>query len=115
MVSIAPVASARLESAPPPPTSSLNSRLVAELQRSDDADACRPGVRLRASPPAAFTTKMSPPTKPSSLISPPMKAICLPTGDQRGIANWRLGGGAYNCVITPEAASSVYSLAIHQL
>ncbi len=59
--------------------------LPESIQRTDDALARRPGVRLRAfSLPSAGTTKTSPPFEPASLIRPSMKAMRVPSGLQVG-------------------------------
>ena len=87
-----------------PSICSANRILPADCHASQLGDAGMPGVRLRASPPAAGTTKISPPVDPSSLMSPAMKATLWPSGDQRGTAI--CSGGLYTGVNAPPVAGS---------
>jgi hypothetical protein len=46
-------------------------------------------------------------------MMPPMKAICLPSGENRGLAICR--AGLCTGLISPDATAMVKSCAIHQL
>src|SRR5262249_19601372 len=70
-------------------------------------------VRFFASPPPLEVIWILPPVLPSCPMVPSMQAICLPSGRQTGLAICSVG--LWMDFITPVAASSVESSAIHQL
>src|SRR5262249_2544206 len=81
-------------------------------QVSQLADAFSAGVRLRGSPPATGTVKISPPLAPSSLIRPPINAMLWPSGDQRGTAI--CVAGLRISRTSPVAADTSYRRATYQ-
>src|ERR1700739_3115604 len=89
--SILPFAGSSVAIALLPPTNSLKRIFLSGSQVSHAAEAFMSLVRFFASPPLLLTMWMSPPVMPSSLIKPSMKAICLPSGDQAGLAICSLG------------------------
>src|SRR5229473_785120 len=75
----------------PPAYCAKRMRLPSGVHVSQLGEAFIPGVTFRASPPETLMVKMSLPVEPSSLIRPARNAICLPSGDQAGLAICSVG------------------------
>src|SRR5262249_13029431 len=74
-----------------PSTLAITAIRPAPVQVIEDGEAFRPGVRLRAAPPATGTSCTSPPVSPASLMTPSISATDFPSGETCGSAICHLG------------------------